>query len=124
MHPALRPADRREPTATKRASPQGTSFDAPKCGSPAPAERMLRVSNAVTGLGEPHQVPVRDDEARLPYTHNPELSQFHYRTFKNVDVRSVRADTSVLRAGQQMVTLTARPPSLVSLYFVIMSRPV
>src|ERR1019366_9945968 len=28
----------------------------PRCGSPAPAKRMLRVSNAVTGLGEPHQV--------------------------------------------------------------------
>ena len=27
----------------------------PKCGSPAPAKRMLNVSNAVTGLGEPHQ---------------------------------------------------------------------
>src|SRR5664279_1666597 len=28
----------------------------PRCGSPAPAKRMLRALNAVTGLGEPHQV--------------------------------------------------------------------
>jgi hypothetical protein len=27
----------------------------PECGSPAPAKRKLRVLNAVTGLGEPHQ---------------------------------------------------------------------
>jgi hypothetical protein len=27
----------------------------PVCGSPAPAKRKLRVSIAVTGLGEPHQ---------------------------------------------------------------------
>jgi len=28
----------------------------PRCGSPAPAKRMLRALNAATGLGEPHQV--------------------------------------------------------------------
>jgi hypothetical protein len=43
-------------STTKRTSPQGASFDTPKCGSPAPAKRMLRVLIAVTGLGEPHQV--------------------------------------------------------------------
>ena len=110
MHPALRPADRREPTATKRASPQGTSFDAPKCGSPAPAERMLRVSNAVTGLGEPHQVPVRDDEARLPYTHNPELSQFHYRTVKNsvgMDCEVGHFEPTFLTGGCHCATWTS-----------------
>src|SRR5450759_3058266 len=36
--------------------PKERRLDAPKCGSPAPAKRMLRVSIAVTGLGEPHQV--------------------------------------------------------------------
>jgi hypothetical protein len=53
--PSCQRNDKKSST-TKRASPQGASFDAPKCGSPAPAKRMLRVLNAVTGLGEPHQV--------------------------------------------------------------------
>ena len=53
--PSRQQIDKKSST-TERASPQGASFDTPKCGSPAPAKRMLRVLNAVTGLGEPHQV--------------------------------------------------------------------
>ena len=56
MHPAFTWAERpRSSTTAEGFTPRNVSRR-PRCGSPAPAKRMLRILDAVTGLGEPHQV--------------------------------------------------------------------
>src|SRR5471032_1104715 len=54
-HPALTNADSTDVEQHREGFTPRSVSRRPKCGSPAPAKRMLKVSSAVTGLGEPRQ---------------------------------------------------------------------
>src|SRR5665647_3513810 len=92
-HPAFTPANRPRSTTTERASPQGASLDAPHVGPPLLPSGKLRVSIAVTGLGEPHQE--LHPGGRSPTTVHRESSNVTFRSRRVLDTTKNLRDRRV-----------------------------